>query len=107
MRLSPREPTGTPLQVIGGAYFFKRDFDTAVSKLLLAIQDNPGVTPAYRTLAACYAHMGRLDDAREVVMRLRTITAKVVPDVGDLLPWRRPGDADLFISGLEMATSVM
>jgi len=77
MRLSPREPTGTPLQVIGGAYFFKRDFDTAVSKLLLAIQDNPGVTPAYRTLAACYAHMGRLDDAREVVMKLRTIPRRL------------------------------
>src|SRR6266853_6330721 len=35
LRLSPREPVGTPLSLMGGAYFFKHQFDEAVSKLLL------------------------------------------------------------------------
>ena len=42
LRLSPRERMGQPLDHIGRAYFFKHQFDEAASKLLLAIQDNPG-----------------------------------------------------------------
>ncbi|HEY8874040.1 MAG TPA: adenylate/guanylate cyclase domain-containing protein, partial [Stellaceae bacterium] len=42
LRLSPRERMGQPLTVMGQAYFFKHQFDEAASKLLLAIQDNPG-----------------------------------------------------------------
>jgi tetratricopeptide (TPR) repeat protein len=103
LRLSPREPTGTPLQAIGGAYFFKHQFDEAVSNLLLSIQDNPGAPPAYRALAACYAHMGRLDEARAIFAKLRTITTTQVV-LSDLsLPWRKPEDRELLLSGLRLA----
>ena len=74
LRLSPRERMGQPLHVMGQAYFFKHQFDEAASKLLLAMQDNPGSPLPYRTLAACYAHMGRLDEARAIVAQLRGIT---------------------------------
>jgi len=100
LRLSPREPVGTPLSLMGGAYFFKRQFDEAASKLLLAIQDDPGFPPSYRALAACYAHMGRLDEARAIVARLRAITPRIVPSI---LPWRNPEDRELLLSGLRMA----
>ena len=100
LRLSPREPVGAPLSLIGGAYFFKRQFDEAVAKLVLSIQDHPGYPPAYRYLAACYAHMGRLDEARAVLARLRTITPLVVPSE---LPWRKPEDRELLLSGLRLA----
>src|SRR5258705_11904793 len=50
-----------------------------MGRLLLSIQDYPGVPYAYRALAACYAHMGRFDEARAIVARLRAITALVVP----------------------------
>ena len=76
LRLSPRERMGAPLSVMGMAYFFKRQFDEAAAKLLLAIQDHPGSPAAYRVLAACYAHMGRLDEARAIVARLRAITPR-------------------------------
>ena len=79
LRLSPRERMGQPLSVMGMAYFFKRQFDEAAAKLLLAIQDHPGSPASYRFLAACYAHMGRLDEARAIVARLRAITPLVVP----------------------------
>jgi TolB-like protein len=100
MRLSPRERIGTPLGVIGLAYFFKRRFEEATAKLLLAIQDNPGYPSSYRVLAACYAHMGRLDEARALVARLRAITPLVVWPV---LSWRNPEDLELLVSGLRLA----
>jgi hypothetical protein len=60
---------------MGAAYLFKRRFDEAAAKLLLSIQDHARFPHSYRLLAACYAQMGRLDEAREIVAKLRTITA--------------------------------
>jgi len=100
LRLSPRERMGTPLFVMGQAYFFKRRFDDAASKLLLSIQDDPGFSPSYRYLAACYAHMGLLDEARAIVAQLRAITPLLVPSD---LAFRNSDDRDLFLSGLRLA----
>jgi len=100
IRLSPRESTGTPLMFIGVAYLLKREFDKAASKLLLSVQDHPGHVPSYRYLAACYAHMGRLDDAREIVKRLRVMTPFVMPNE---VVFRNPEHRDLFLSGLRLA----
>ena len=63
LRLSPRARIGTSLIEIGAAHFYARRFDEAVPKLLLAIQDDPSFPSPYRFLAACYAHIGRLDEA--------------------------------------------
>jgi len=100
LRLSPRERMGSPLSVMGLAYFFKRQFDEAAAKLLLTIQHDPGFPGSYRTLAACYAHMGRLDEARAIVARLRAITTLVLPSAGQ---FRNPEDRELFLSGLRLA----
>jgi TolB-like protein/class 3 adenylate cyclase len=100
LRLSPRERAGTPLSLIGEAHLFKREFDEAASKLLLSIQENPGYPHSYRVLAACYAHMGRLDEARGIIARLRGITPHLVPSAAQL---RRPADRELFLSGLRLA----
>jgi len=100
LRLSPRARVGTPLLQIGYAHFFSRRFDEAVPKLLLAIQEDPSFPSPYRTLAACYAHMGRLDDAREIVTRLRAITSLVVPDLSQ---YRNAEHRELYLSGLRLA----
>ena len=100
LRLSPRERMGQPLVTMGHAYLFKRQFGEAAAKLILSIQDHPGYPNSYRALAACYAHMGRLEEARTIVSRLRAITSKIVPSD---LPWRRPEDRELFLSGLRLA----
>ena len=100
LRLSPRERAGPLLSTMGVAYFFKRQFDEAASKLLLALQDNPGFAVPYRALAACYAHMGRLDEARAIVARLRDITPLVVPSE---VPFRNLEDRELYLSGLRLA----
>jgi adenylate cyclase len=101
LRLSPRDRMGQPLVAMGWAYFFKRQFETAAVKLLLSIQDDPGYPPTYRILAACYAHMGRLVEARAVVTRLRAITPVVVrSDLSFLNAEYR----ELLLSGLRLAT---
>ena len=66
----------------------------------MSIQDNPGFPPSYRILAACYAHMGRLDDARAIVTRLRAITPLIVPSD---FRYSNPEDRELILSGLRMA----
>ncbi len=100
LRLSPREGLNAPLSQMGQSYFFKRQFDEAAATLLLAIQDSPGSPAPYRTLAACYAQMGRLDEARAIVARLRTITPLVM--LSDV-PFRDREQRELYQSGLRLA----
>ena len=100
LRLSPRERVGPSLFQIGFAHFLAQRFDQAVEKLLLAMQDDPNLPGTYRYLAASYAHMGRLDDAREVVARLRVITPVVMPPPNYL---RNPEHRELYLSGLRLA----
>jgi adenylate cyclase len=92
----------THLNVIGEAYFFIRRFDAAVANLLASLDLAPTFPVTYRVLASCYAHMGRLDEAREVVKRLRTITPAVM-EPGTR--YRNTELRELFLSGLRLAAS--
>jgi adenylate cyclase len=100
LRLSPRARVGTSLAVVGAAHFLARRFQEAVPKLLLAIQEDPSHPMSYRILAACYAQMGRLEDARKIVERLRPLTPVIVPPA---TPLRNPEHRELFLSGLRLA----
>jgi TolB-like protein len=100
LRLSPRARVGASLGTIGIAYFYTQRFIEAVPKLLLAIQEDPSFPQLHRFLAACYAYTGRLNDAREVIARLRTLTPVVIPDVSFL---RNPEHREIFVSGLRLA----
>jgi TolB-like protein len=100
LRLSPRIRTGWALAVIGAAHFLGRRFDEAVPKFLLAMQEDASYPDVFRYLAACYAQMGRLDDARAIVTRLRAIASVVVPTAEHL---RVPEQRELLLSGLRLA----
>jgi len=100
LRLSPRARVGFASVMVGIAQFLNRRFDDAVAKLLLAIQEDRSHPNAYRYLAACYAHMGRLDEARAIVERLRAITPVLVPSI---TPFRSSEHRELFLSGLRLA----
>ena len=100
MRLNPRDRFGAPLSGIGGALLFSRRFEEAAAKLRASLEQHPTFALTYRFLAACYAHMGRLQEAREVVDRLRTISRVVVPSV---TPFRDPEHSELLLSGLRLA----
>ena len=100
LRLSPRARVGTSLATLGSAYFVSRRFDEAVPSLLLAIQEDPNFPDPYRYLAACYAHMGLLDEARATLQRLKGITSVVMPRSTML---QHPEHRELFLSGLRLA----
>jgi adenylate cyclase len=95
LRLNPRNRI-SPGPGLGAAHFFGRRFDEAASLLVASLEQAPTFVMTYRLLASCYAHMGRLDEAREVIKRLRGITSVVVPKV---IPYRNPEYRELFLSG--------
>jgi len=101
LRLSPRARIGAVHTVIGASHFLSRRFDEAIAKLLLAIEETPNFPVPYRYLAACYAHMARLDEARDVVKRLRAITPAVIPP--RIMYLRNAEHRELYLSGLRLA----
>jgi adenylate cyclase len=100
LSLSPRARIGWGLMVIGMAHFLSRRFDQAVPKLLLATQEDPGYLEAYRYLAACYAYMGRLGEARTIIERLRGISPALMPSIDYL---RNAEQRELYRAGLHLA----
>jgi TolB-like protein len=102
LRLSPRARIGGVHTVIGASHFLSRRFEEARAKLLLAIEETPNFPVPYRYLAACCAHMGRFDEARDVVVRLRAITPAVIPP--RILYLRNAEHRELYLSGLRLAT---
>ena len=100
LRLSPRDRFPTYLNGVGEAYFFSSRFDEAAASLLASLDLAPNFPVTYRVLASCYAHMGRLDDAREIVRRLSAITPAVMEPA---TRYRNPELRELFLSGLRIA----
>lgn len=68
--------------------------------LRLALRENPAYPLANRFLASCYIHLGRMDEARQVVARLRAITPAVVRKTTN---YRDPVQREMFLSGLRLA----
>ncbi len=100
MRLNPRANTYLHLTAIACAQFFARRFDLAAGKLATAIQQSPSYLTPYHFLAACYAHMGRLVEAREVIEHCRLVGPVNPPRVAQ---WRVPEHRELLLSGLRLA----
>jgi adenylate cyclase len=100
LRLSPRARVGSQSYIMGRAYFYKREFEEAARHLQTALQEQPGSPLVHRMLAACYAHMGRLSEARDLIARLRAIASVIPPRRRDNL---RDEDRELMLSGLRLA----
>ena len=82
------------------AHFFARRFEEAKAMLLRSLQERPTYLATLRFLASCYAHLGRLDEAREAMQRLRALTPVVMPSSAH---FRNPEHRELFLSGLRLA----
>jgi adenylate cyclase len=100
IRLSPRDLPGSHSYLVGLAHFFNRRFEDAMPKLIAAVQHLPKAPEYHRALASCYAHMGRLEEARAIIERLRTISPLVVPELNQ---FRNPEHRKLILSGLRLA----
>jgi tetratricopeptide (TPR) repeat protein len=102
LRLSPRDYLGTPSMTIGGAHFLSRRFELAASHFAFAMRQRPRVPWPYRYLAASYAHLGRLEEARDMLGQLRAIGAPLVPTRN---VFNNQDLHELLISGLRMVIS--
>jgi adenylate cyclase len=100
LRLNPRDRQHGAVMGIGVGHFFARRLENAAAMLLRSLQERPNWVPTYRFLASCYAHMGRLDEARETIERVRQITLVVVPSAAH---WRDPEQRAFYLEGLRLA----
>jgi TolB-like protein len=102
LRLNPRERYAfiTYLTGLGISLFFTRRFSEAVAKLRESTERGPNYVLPYRFLAACHAHLGRLDEAREIVEHMRGLSLDVL-ETGTR--YRNLEYRELYLSGLRLA----
>ena len=99
VRLSPRDYPRAPQTITGLAHFLVRHFELAAQDLRLSVRHTPGCPAPYRLLAACYAHLGRHDDARATIEQLRAMGTDAMPH----LPFPNREIHELLVSGLRLA----
>jgi adenylate cyclase len=99
LRLSPRY-LALPRVPLGMAHFFSRRFAQAAEILAMSTREGASAT-AYCCLASCYGHMGRLDEARAVIERLRAIAPNALSSGS--VPYSNPEQRELYLSGLRLA----
>lgn len=86
------------------AYFELRQYDTAAKLFEEALERNPNFTFARIYLAATYAHMGRLDDAKWEVQEVLTVsTSFSIANETQRMPYQNPTDLAHYIDGLRKA----
>ena len=102
LRLNPLGSSGGTLVAVGMAHFFARRLDQARAMLSRSLQQHPNWVPTNRFLAACYAHLGELDEAKMMIKRLRALTPVVLPKADH---WRDPEQREFYLSGLRLAMS--
>jgi TolB-like protein/Flp pilus assembly protein TadD len=105
MRLSPRDPflafwyTARAL-----AAFSAEKYDDAVEWGEKTIEENPRHPGAYRLLAASYAQLGHIEEAKvaleEMLLQMPGMT---VAATRKQVPWKRADDAQRYLDGLRKA----
>ena len=99
-RLNPRQGNATYRIGIGYAQFVQRRFDDAIETLHAASLEIPGNPTIYRFLTSCYAHTGRIEEARKTAARLKAIAPRLVHQRPP--PFRIPEHRELYLSGLRL-----
>jgi len=105
-RLDPRSPRRAfRLTGVGIAHFLARRLDEAAVTLLASMQLLPSYVTNYYYLAACYAHMGWNDRAREKFRQLTTLT----PPMSDppVIKPQPPEQRAFFLAGYRLALQTM
>jgi adenylate cyclase len=103
-RLDPRASRRAfHLTGMGICHFFQRRFGQAAAVLQDSIDELPTYAMTAWFLAACYAHMGRLDEARDFAARQGILPGGQWLKIGSL--YGDPEQRELLLSGLRIATA--
>lgn len=105
MRLSPRDPlTFHTLNGIAWSHFFAGRPDNALAWAERALRENPTCKPALRISAASQASLGRMENARTTIDRMREIDPEFrVRDLTKVAPFRKPEDLAKYEEALRKA----
>lgn len=104
MRLDPRMTRHAfHLTGLGICHFWQRRFDQSLGLLRASFHELPSYAMTAWFLAACLAHMGRLDEAREFAARHGIVPGGQWLTIGSL--YGDPAQRELLLSGLRLATS--
>jgi adenylate cyclase len=103
MRLNPRSPSSY-LYSLGVAYRDARRCEEALTPLKKAITLNPNFGPAHLHLAACYAELGRLEEAQAEMAEVRRVNPKASLEVfKQIAPYKNPADVERWAADLRKA----
>jgi adenylate cyclase len=102
IRLNPVEPGRTA--VLGYAYRNMEMYGEAIQYLRDALRYRPKNIKALVNLAACYAGLGKDEDAIAAVIELKKLDSKFsVEKYSKLFPYKHPENADRFLNLLRKA----
>jgi adenylate cyclase len=103
MRLDPHYP-GIVLHYVAQANFSLGNYGTAAKQLLERISRTPGTDSSRMMLAACYGHLGRIEDARAAWAELLKVNPGFSLDQrARVLPYKDPRDFARIAEGLAKA----
>jgi tetratricopeptide (TPR) repeat protein len=90
---------------LGAAYFFMLQFEKAANLFEIALKSNPENTTPLWFLTATYAHLGRDQEARVALARLKETNPLYsnLRSIRMIFRTKDQADFDLFIEGLEKA----
>jgi len=104
MRASPHDPLTWLWSLwTGFIQLSARNFDAALATLHQVVRLRPGLAPAYELMAACLAHLGRLDEASAVLERIPARFSEQLRRHQQRPPWIRPEDYAIRQEGLRLA----
>ena len=105
LRLSPYDDMALLFSSeIARAYLVEKKYEEAVAAARRPLQGNAHWAGTWRILAASYAHLGQLDEARDAVQRLLQIDPDLtVTKAKELMGMRDNVDAAHLIEGLRLA----
>jgi adenylate cyclase len=103
MRLDPHY-SNMLLHLLAQAYFSMGDYEEAARHLRERITRNPLTDASRMLLAACYGHLGQLDEARSTWADLLKVNpAFSLAQRGRVLPYKNSRDFELIAEGLAKA----
>jgi TolB-like protein/Tfp pilus assembly protein PilF len=105
LRISPRDPLlwNYHNHMAMAAAVASRD-EEAIEWARKAVQGNPRFAGGHRTLAARFAHLGRTDDARAALEKLREILPDLnIAQARENLPIKHEADLERYLDGLRKA----
>jgi Flp pilus assembly protein TadD len=99
MRLNPRYPPNDLLQ-LANAYRVAGRCEEALAPLKKVLLLNPNFGAAHRTLAACYADLDRLEEAKAEEAETQRLNPRSLEWMRQNVPYRDPADLERFLAAL-------